>query len=51
MKKSVGKYEAIKDTIDINRFKSYDINTIKGNIVAGEDKVNAYIKKSANLPE
>jgi len=51
MKKSIGKYEAIKDTIDKNRFKSYDINTIKANIIAGEDKVNAFIKKSANIPE
>jgi len=51
MKKSIGKYEAVKDTIDKNRFRSYDINTIKANIVAGEDKVNAFIKKSANIPE
>ena len=51
MKKSVGKYEAIKDTIDIMKFKSYDLNTIKSKIVAGEDRVNSFIKKSANLPE
>lgn len=50
MKKSVGKYQAVKDTIDMNRFKTYDINMIKANIVAGEDKVNAYIKHSANVP-
>jgi len=51
MKKSIGRYEAIKDTIDITRFKSYDLNTIKGKIVAGEDKINSHIKKSANIPE
>lgn len=51
MKKSIGKYEAIKDTIDLNRFKTYDLNTIKGSIVAGEDKVNNFIKKSAQIPE
>lgn len=50
MKKSIGKYEAVKDTIDIHRFKSYNINTIKANIVAGEDKVNSFIKKSAQIP-
>ena len=51
MKKSIGKYEAIKDTIDLNRFRTYDLNTIRGNIVAGEDKVNNFIKKSAQIPE
>ena len=51
MKKSIGKYEAVKDTIDSNRFKSYDINTIKAGLTAGDDKVNAFVKKSAALPE
>lgn len=51
MKKSVGKYEAVKDTIDKNRFRTYELSTIKANIIAGPDSVNNYIKKSANIPE
>ena len=51
MKKSIGTYEAVKDSLDKNKFKSYDINTIRAKIVAGHDTVNAFIKKSANIPE
>jgi len=49
MKKSVGKYQAVKDSLDMSRFKTYDFNTVRANIIAGEDKVAAYIKGSANI--
>jgi len=51
MKKSIGRYEAIKDSLDMTRFKTYAITTIRANVIAGDDKCNAYIKKSSAIPE
>jgi len=49
MKKQITKYEAVKDSLNKDRFRNTNLDTVRAHVVPGSDKVTQRLKQCAGI--